>query len=137
MVQDWRAKAAADGIAVSRERLRSAQILAEAGQYRDAISRSYYAVLAAANACLAARGVRTRSHAGTIAQFSLLFIQTGIIPREYGRSFARIEGQRMDADYEMSKAFSAQQAAMILGMAQEFVQRAENLLPDLLSEGKT
>ena len=73
MVDDWRVKAAADSLNVGRERLRSAELLAGAGQSRDAISRAYYAVLAAAHACLAANGIRAHSHAGTIRQFSLLF----------------------------------------------------------------
>lgn len=134
MVDNWRVKAAADSLNVGRERLRSAELLADAGQSRDAISRAYYAVLAAAHACLSARGIRAHSHAGTIRQFSLLFIQTGLVPRDYGRAFARIEGERMDADYEMSKQFTAEDAQIALDTARRFVAMVEGILPKLLEE---
>ena len=134
MVDNWRVKAAADSLNVGRERLRSAELLADAGQSRDAISRAYYAVPAAAHGCLSARGVRAHSHAGTIRHFSLLFIQTGIVPREYGRAFARIEGERMDADYEMSKQFTAEDARVVLDIARRFVAMVEVILPKSLQE---
>ena len=134
MVEQWRARAAANGLAISHERLRSARLLAEAGQHRDAVSRAYYAMLDSANACLAARGIRTRSHTGTITQFGLQFIKTGLIPKEYGRWLARVEGERMDADYEVAKTFTQDDAKAALRMAEDFVAAVESLVGRLLQD---
>lgn len=42
---------------IAKERLHSAKILLEASQYRDSVSRSYYAFLDVANAMLLTKGI--------------------------------------------------------------------------------
>ena len=137
MVEDERAQDAAAALAASQERLRVAEVLFQTEYFRDAISRAYYAVLDGATACLAARGIQTQSHAGAIRKFSQEFIRTGSVPRQYGRWFARLETARINADYDLRKPASGEEAEAVLGMAREFVAMVEKLLLDLLNEEKT
>ena len=115
----------------SHERLESADILFEAGKFRDSISRSYYAFLDAADALLLTKDLRPKSHAGTIRLCNQHFIKEGMLDRKYSRWFKRIEKARLEADYEREKQFSRQDARDALHEAKEFVNAIEELLPRL------
>lgn len=52
------------------ERLKSSKVLLEAGQYKDSIGRSYYAIFTAVRAVLATDKVDFSKHSGVIAYFS-------------------------------------------------------------------
>ena len=51
----------------AKERLESARLLLDAGQYKDSIGRSYYAIFTAVRAVLARDQVDFSKHAGVIA----------------------------------------------------------------------
>ena len=51
------------------EKLNSARILLEAGQYKDSIGRSYYALFSSIRAVLATENVDFSEHAGVISYF--------------------------------------------------------------------
>lgn len=48
----------------AKEKIVSAKLLFDAGQYKDSIGRSYYAIFSAVRAVLAARQVDFSKHAG-------------------------------------------------------------------------
>ncbi len=54
---------------MSEEKLRSARILLDSGQYKDSIGRSYYAIFSALRAVLAKDKVDFSKHAGVISYF--------------------------------------------------------------------
>ena|SRR3989338_729562 len=83
----------------SSERLESAEALIKIENWEDSISRSYYAILDAATACLISKDVVPKSHAGAIKLFSLHFIKSGLVDQKFQRQFARIEKARIEADY--------------------------------------
>ena len=56
-------------IDIAKEKLKSAKILLDAGQYKDSIGRSYYALFSAVRAVLAKDQVDFSKHAGVIAYF--------------------------------------------------------------------
>ncbi|MFH1963405.1 MAG: HEPN domain-containing protein [bacterium] len=62
---------------IAQERLKTAEAALNIGSYRDSISRSYYAFLDAATACLITKDLVPQSHASAIALFGLHFVKTG------------------------------------------------------------
>ncbi len=113
-------------------RLRSARAVQEIGEYGNAMSLVYYAFLDAADAALAARTIRTKSHAGTISLFSLHFIKPGLVEAKYSGWFKRAHKFRLDADYERKRDFTSEQVNEAIDQATEFVEVIESLLPSLL-----
>ncbi len=118
----------------AHERLISARVLIDAGQWRDAVSRAYYAVLDAADGALAATPITPKSHAGTLNLFSLRFIQAGRVEGRYGRLLNHIQKSRLEADYERMAVITESNAREALAEAEDFVAMVECLLPDLLKE---
>lgn len=112
----------------ARERLGIAEMLLKQGHFRDSVSRSYYALLDAATALLIKKDLVPKSHEGTIKLINLHFIKPGIIPKEWGRWFRRIEKAREDADYSHEKEFTQVETEEILSKAKGFVEIAERLV---------
>lgn len=113
-------------------RLRGARALQEIGEYGNAMSLAFYAFLDAADAVLAARTIRTKSHAGTISLFGLHFIKPGLVDAKYSRWFKRAHKFRLQADYERKQDFTLEQVSEAIEQAAEFVEVVESLLPSLL-----
>lgn len=113
---------------IAHERLRTAEAALNIGSYRDSISRSYYAFLDAATACLITKDLIPQSHAGAITLFGLHFIKTGTIESKYGRWFNKIERDRLAADYEHTKEFTREEAEEALNEAKEFVSIIQNMM---------
>lgn len=110
------------------ERLESAEALLNIGNFEDSISRSYYAILDAATACLIKKDVVPHSHAGAIKLFSLHYIKTDIVDKSYQRQFAKIEKARIEADYTHLRTFTKEETSEILSDAREFVEMAKKLV---------
>ncbi len=126
------AKVAQGFIESAHGRLRSARALQEIGEYGNAISLVFYAFLDAADAALAARSIRTKSHAGTISLLGLHFIKPGLVDAKYSRWFRRAHKFRLHADYERKRDFTLEQVNEAIDQATEFVGVIECLLPSLL-----
>jgi uncharacterized protein (UPF0332 family)/predicted nucleotidyltransferase len=118
----------------ARRRLHSASVLIEAEEYRDSVSRAYYAFLDAADGALAARRITPKSHAGTISLFGLHFIKAGLVDEKYSAWFKKIYKARLDADCKRDRAFTEEEAREALEQATEFVETIEKLLPSLWEE---
>ena len=126
------AKVAQGFIESAHERLRAAKLLRRESLFGQAMSLVYYAFLDAADAALAARSIRTKSHAGTIDLFSLHFIKPGLVDAKYSGWFKQARKFRLEADYERKRDFTPDQVNEAIDQATEFVGVIENLLPSLL-----
>jgi uncharacterized protein (UPF0332 family)/predicted nucleotidyltransferase len=126
------AKVAQNFIGSAHGRLRSAKALRGISEYGNAMSLVFYAFLDAADAALAARTIRTKSHAGTISLFGLHFIKPGLVDAKYSRWFRRARKFRQEADYERKQDFTPEQVNEAIDQAAEFVGVIETLLPSLL-----
>jgi len=111
----------------AKKRLASAEALLRIGNYEDSVSRSYYAILDAATACLIKKDVVPQSHTGAIKLFSLHYIKPGLVDRRYQRQFALIEKARIEADYTPLRSFTETETSDILSQARDFVKMAEML----------
>lgn len=102
------------------EALKSAETLLTAGLCRDAMSRTYYAVLHYTRALLATKECFPRSHHGVVRLFSQHFIKTGIIAVETGRILARQQKFREESDYTVESRFSPEAIKAEIADAKHF-----------------
>lgn len=72
----------------------------ENGFYNTAINRMYYACYYAASALLVANKIVTKSHDGVRQMFSLHFVKTGLVPKDFGRFYNNLFEKRGTGDYE-------------------------------------
>ncbi|MBF8251016.1 MAG: HEPN protein [Deltaproteobacteria bacterium] len=126
----------------AKERLRSAEMLLEAGNLADSLGRSYYAIFTAARSLLALKGLDSKKHSGVIAFFNMHFVKSGLLPKETYPIIAGAKADRERADYEDYVEFSRDEADGQLKNAKEFVQKVEQVLhalidnPTVLEGGK-
>lgn len=131
-----RREVAKAGIAEARDKLVTAQYLLSGGMYKDAVSRAYYAVLYAADAALATKGLVAKSHAGTNSLFGYHFLRKGLVDAKFKGLFKQIEKARIEADYSHMIKFTRDDAEHWLGRAREFVAAIEAGLPLWLEQEK-
>lgn len=112
----------------AEERLESAKALLDIENFGDSISRSYYAILDAAAACLIKKDIVPKSHTGAIRMFSLHYVKPGVVDKKYQKYFARIEKWRLEADYKHHRIFKAQEAEDAYKHAIAFVEEIKKLL---------
>lgn len=124
---DYRMRQASDS-------LQAARILLDAGLFRDAINRAYYAIFYSVLALLVTRRLGTSKHSGALTLFSREFVKTGLLPPEMARLASRAFDRRLEADYAELIAFSRDEAEDTLTQATSFVDHVRTLLPDLFSE---
>jgi len=113
---------------VVKEHLKSAEILLNAGQYRDSISRSYYAFFDLVAALLASKGLIVKTHSGALQKLGLYFIKTGILPIDTGKSMIKLLEARQKADYEWKIDFSIKDAQEAYKDAEAFINLIEKLI---------
>lgn len=112
----------------SQERLESALVLMKIKNFRDAISRSYYAILDVARALLLIEGHFAKTHAGVITLFNLKFVKTNQISAKYARIFSEAEKDRLEADYKFLETFNQKDAERIYQKAVDFAAMANKRL---------
>ena len=83
----------------AEERLESAKILLDAGQWKDSIGRSYYAIFTAVRAVLAKDQIDFSEHAGVISYFQREYIKTGIFEKKYSSILQNAFQIRNNCDY--------------------------------------
>ncbi len=104
----------------ARERLNSAKLLMEAGQYRDSISRSYYAIFTAVRAVLAKDSVDFSKHTGVISYFQREYVKTGIFDKKFSNYLQAAFQIRNNCDYDDFFIASKDDAAEQYERAEEF-----------------
>ena len=109
----------------ARPDLKSARILLEAGEYRGANNRAYYAIFHAINAVHAVSGKAYKRHKDAIGSFNKDYVKTEIFPREIGRKIAEAEEIRHVSDYDDFYIASREESQRQVAVAEEFLQMAE------------
>ncbi len=126
------AKVAQGFLESAHTRLQAARLMQREGLFGEVMSLVFYAFLDAADAALAARSIRTKSHAGTINLFGQHFIKPGLVDSKFGRWFKCARKFRLQADYERKRDFTLEQVEEAIARATEFIEMIEGLLPSLL-----
>lgn len=118
-------------LASANEKLRSAKLLLDAGQYKDSVGRSYYAIFSAIRAVLATRQIDFSKHAGVIAYFQKEFIKTGIFDKKYSKYLQQAFQIRNSCDYDDFFIVSRQDAEEQYKSAAELVTVIEEYIKEL------
>ena len=84
----------------AKEKLKSAKVLLEVGQYKDFIGRSYYAIFTAIRAILAMDRIDFSKHAGIIAYFQKEYVKTGIFDKQFSKYIQNAFQIRNNCDYD-------------------------------------
>ena len=95
-----------------------------------AANRFYYAVFHAIHALFVARGIQSKSHHGTNAQFHQHFIKTGLIEPKFGHFIAVMENMREKADYDVIYDVTREDIEALKPLAYELIQQIEQLLKE-------
>lgn len=84
----------------AKERLESSKLLLEAGQYKDSIGRSYYAIFTAVRAVLAKDKIDFKKHSAVISYFQKEYIKTGVFDVKYSKILQNAFQIRNICDYD-------------------------------------
>lgn len=105
----------------AQEKLESAQILFKNGNYKDSVSRSYYAMFTGIRAILAKDGIDYSKYSGVIAYFQKEYIKTEIFDKKYSKYVQNAFQVRNSSDYDDFYIVSITEA-------QEQIEKAEELI---------
>ena len=118
-------------VSLAEENLKLAKLEFKENFIRGAITKSYYVFLDMARADLLSKGIITKTHGSTVAKFAEEYIKSGQIAKEYGRWFNRALRARQEADYEVLKTFTADEAKDIMEQAEKFLKETQRLMPTI------
>ena len=110
------------------EKLDSAQLLLQAGKFKDSVGRSYYAFFTAMRAVLAKDKVDFSKHAGVIAYFQREYIKTEIFDKKFSKYIQSAFQIRNSCDYDDFYIASKQDAEEQYRRASEFYQAVKKYL---------
>ena len=108
--------------------LKDARLLAENDSWNTCVNRLYYACFYVASALLLKHGISPTTHAGTIAQFSLHFIKTGIVDKESGKLYAKLMDWRQTGDYDDIFDFDEDDVVPLFEPVELFITQIEKLI---------
>ena len=118
-----------DQVDLSRYRLdKASEMLATARRdmnaedYASANNRAYYCIFHAMRAVLALDGEDYQKHSAVIARFSLNYLKTDILPREYGKLISNASLIRNRSDYEDFYICSVEDTQKLVADAEEFLK---------------
>jgi uncharacterized protein (UPF0332 family) len=111
-----------DELRKARRAIQTAKLDLQAGDGAASVNRSYYAMYYAARAMLMNAGMDVpKTHSALIGEFSRRFVESGLLPKNLGRDFNKIEEQRRYVDYIADEEIPLDVAAEFLGKAGTFV----------------
>lgn len=123
-------------IQTSKEDLKSAKILLDAGEYKGANNRAYYAIFHAINAVHALKGNAFKRHKDAIANFNKDYVKTEIFSRDIGRKISEAEEIRHASDYDDFYIASREETERQVEVAKEFIQAVEDYCMQQLKQYK-
>lgn len=115
---------------VAHERMKTAGILLDAGDYKAVANRLYYAVFSAMRAVLALDGFDSKKHSGIISRFRQSYIKTGTFSTEMSKIIDDLEVIREDSDYDDFFIISKEDVMIQSQRAEFFVNEVERYLQE-------
>ena len=112
----------------AHEKLESAEILLNAGKFKDSIGRSYYAIFSAVRAILALDHVDFSKHAGVIAYFQKEYVKTKKFDTKFSKYLQNAFQIRNVCDYDDFYIASKQDAEIQIEQAKEFLDAVKKYL---------
>ncbi len=115
-------------LALAREMLDDARQAADRHRLRTASDRTYYAMLQAAAALLAADGIHARSHRRLMAAFGERFAKSGRLDPVHHRRLLDAFERRSLADYDPTAEFDLEDITGAIAAADAFIAAAAAFL---------
>ena len=115
---------------VAHERMNTAGILLDVGDYKAVANRLYYAVFSAMRAVLALDGFDSKKHSGIIARFRQSYIKAGTFSTEMSKIIDDLEVIREDSDYDDFFIISKEDVMIQSQRAEFFVNEVERYLQE-------
>lgn len=112
----------------ARETYDDIDCLISANRLNGAANRMYYAVFHAVCALLIHDGHQVSTHKGSHALFSLHYIKTGILPREYGQLYSQLQTMREESDYNCAYDVEMDEIEQRLKPAKRLIEDIERLV---------
>ena len=111
---------------IAMEDLETARLLFDAGQYRGANNRAYYAIYHTIDALLSVEEIAFKRHKDTLAYFNKNYIAAEIFPREMGRRIVKAEEIRHASDYDTFYIASKETTKQQIETAEQLLALARN-----------
>ncbi len=110
----------------------------DAGSYRLALNRAYYAAFHFVTAALALLGQERHKHSAVEAAFHEYLIKQGFIEPEYGTFYREAREWREQADYRFHVKFTREGTREVLEKSERLIARLERFLRErgLLKDAK-
>jgi uncharacterized protein (UPF0332 family) len=111
-----------------QEALEDARIMFDAGRYKNALNRSYYAIFHAIRSVNALQGFDSGKHSGVISYFNQNYVKTEIFPKEVSKIIKVASEKRESADYLDFYIASKEDTQLQIERATEFKGLVEEYL---------
>jgi len=105
----------------AKDKLKTARMNFEGGQYDDSVSRSYYAVFHAITAVLLEKGLVYSSHSQVVGAFNRDFVKTGVFPVAFTSMIQELFDGRQTGDYDPLSDITREDAGKALSNAENIV----------------
>ena len=110
------------------ETLEDARVLQKSKRWNACVNRLYYACYYAVSALLLQKGLFSSKHTGIRSMFNLHFVKTGIVPKDYAKTFNDLFERRQESDYVDYVRFTERQVRPWVGQTEEFVSFINGLI---------
>jgi uncharacterized protein (UPF0332 family) len=115
-------------IKTAQRRLEVARLLHDRGFINDALSKSYYAIFAAAKALLASEGLQSKKHSGVISLFNKHFVKAGLVSKQFSKIIKQARDERELSDYDDFFEAGQDETADQIKDAESFINMAISFL---------
>lgn len=112
----------------AKDELETARILLDAGKYKAANNRAYYACFHAINGVLALEPVAFKKHKDVLAYFNKQYVHQEIFPRDIGRQISKLEIIRHKSDYDDFYIASREEASEQIEIVKTIIDLVEGYI---------
>lgn len=99
-----------------------------ADDFASANNRAYYCIFHAMRAVIALDGEDYKKHSAVIAQFTMNYLKTEVLPRDYGKLISNASLIRNRSDYEDFYICSIEDTQKLVAGAEDFLQSVNEYL---------
>lgn len=121
-------------LAKAAETLETAKRDMNAEDYASANNRAYYCIFHAMRAVIALDGEDYKKHSAVIARFTMNYLKTEILSREYGKLISNASLIRNRSDYEDFYICSIEDTQKLVEGAEDFLRSVNAYLQQKYSE---
>ena len=104
-----------------------AEGIANQGYWNAAANRLYYAAYYMVSALLIQNGFSAQSHSGVISLFSLHFVKTQKVSKEFGKTYSQLFELRLTGDYDDLYNLDEERVKPFVVLTKKFINEIEKL----------